>query len=204
MRLLGLSVSVRPRKGFFEPVMVEKGQDFLGDVRLEGFAAAIIHGFVEHVTIVGGRERLSGETVESLLPFWRSVVEEDDEGLYILRPKAEAFWMVRHFGVGWEHVSWCESVGNTGGNVQTIKSLSHEDTFVSSNLYHLPRAMMDLYAANVFLPTVPAEALFLLRGADAEARLQKRLGETPLGRRMWFEAKGAHDKIVGRYKALSS
>jgi hypothetical protein len=112
--------------------------------------------------------------------------------------------MVRHFGVGWERVSWRESVGNTGGNVQTIKTLVTDGAFVSSNLYHLPRAMMDLAAENIFVPAVPAEALFLLQGGEAGARLQDRLGETPLGRRMWHEAKGAHDKIVGRYKALSS
>lgn len=75
MRLLGLSISVRARKGCLEPVTVEKGEDFLGDVRLEGFAAALEYSLVEHVTIVGGRERLSDEQVQSLSPFWRDGVE---------------------------------------------------------------------------------------------------------------------------------
>jgi hypothetical protein len=83
---------------------------------------------------------------------------------------------------------------------------------ISSNLYHLPRALMDIHEAGISnVLAVPAEAYWVAEEtANPERRdivrrqLSDALGPGPLADRLAAEIQGAADKLNKQYQPLSS
>jgi len=172
----------------FRPAQFDLGaaKDLFGDIRLEGFASLIRLGFAQNLTVVGG-----------------------DEGRYkndnpVNRADAIRLMLVKDHGLGENMISSFPSRSNTGGNVAIIKRLTEgadaASVCVVSNLYHLPRAALDLSAAGLQVPLYPAEAFILMENPSRKNELVERLGDESLAERYMEEAQGVADKLLGKYK----
>lgn len=173
-------------KSGFRPAKYDMGgvQELFGDVRIDGFAAALRLGIFEKITIVGG-----------------------DEGRYkndnpINRAFAIREMLIHDHGIAPSLVDAVPSKSNTLGNVGIIKDRStSDDDVVVSNLYHLPRAAMDIASAGLRLGMMAAEAYVLLEDPKAKQHIIKALGGGPLAMRYAEEVQGMADKLRGTYQS---
>lgn len=190
-RAFGLAFDIQrsplTRSGF-EPAPFDLGggKDLFADVRLDGFAALLRLGFADSLTIVGGDEgRYKGE-----MPV-------------VNRAEAIASMLVHDRGIPPELVNGIPSRSNTGGNVAIIREMIAQtggDGCVVSNLYHVPRAALDMRAAGLTLPLYAAEAFILMESPDRKSELIERLGGSALAERYAEEAQGIAHKLLGTYK----
>ncbi len=191
--LFGLAFDVRRanNKSGFQPSKFDSGGqlELFGDLRLWGFAAALKLGIAESMVLAGGDEKeYAGETP------------------IVNRAESIRAMLIYDFGIDEQRVQAYPSRSNTGGNVEIIKRvleerrLAPEDCGLSTNLYHLPRAHMDLMANGLSaLPMYAAEAFWLLEDPDRKDDLPHFLGEGPLADRVTGEIQGVADKIRGTY-----
>ena len=183
--------SEKRTKSGFEPAVFDlgAGKELFGDIRLDGFAAMLRIGFAEHLVVIGG-----------------------DEGRYknelpvINRAWAIREMLVHDFEIAPDRVLSFSSKSNTDGNIAIIKAVMAEFVVeetanfgVISNLYHLPRARLDLDAGGLILSTYAAEAFWLLEQDDRKDLLVERFGGGPLAERIAEEVQGIADKIRGSY-----
>ncbi len=167
------------------PFDMGAGKELFGDLRLRGFAAMLHLNAVETLTIVGG-----------------------DEGRYkhenptINRAEAIRAMLVEDFGIDTSRVYAVASKSNTLGNVGIIRERSRSsDDIVVSNLYHLPRAAMDLAAHGLQVRCIAAEAFLLIADRSCKDAIIESLGGGPLAERYAEEAQGIADKIIGTYQS---
>lgn len=180
------------RKSGFKPAQFDlgAGKELFGDLRLDGFAAALNIGFADVLVLAGGDEgRYKGETP------------------VINRAWAIREMLVHDYGIDPQRIQSFASKSNTLGNVGIIRDFIAEHTQtldecgLLTNLYHLPRAHMDVVAHDVPLRLFAAEALYLLEEPDRKNDLVRRLGEGPMAERMAEEIAGIADKIRGSYQS---
>lgn len=188
---LAFDIEKAPTKSGFKPAQFDlgAGKELFGSLRLDGFASALQTGIVETLVIAGG-----------------------DEGRYKNEPEAiNRAWAIREmlvhdFGIVADRIQSFPSRSNTGGNIAIFKSVIAErkidtaECCLVTNLYHLPRASMDLHANGLSMQLIAAEAFWLLEDIDRKNMLIERLGEGPLAERCAEEIQGVADKIRGTYK----
>lgn len=185
-------------KSGFRPAQFDlgSGKELFGLVRIAGWAAMIRLDIVDHLTIVGG-----------------------DEGRYkedpINRAVAIREMLIRDYEVDASRVDAVPSKSNTLGNVGIIRDRSTSPSdIVVTNLYHIPRAAMDLAAQGLSLPMIAAEAFTLLEAKRGEKEhnneglfalkknlLIESLGGGPLAERCAEEIQGIADKLDGSYQS---
>jgi hypothetical protein len=198
--VLGLAFDVEKASSpsGFKPARFDQGaqKELFADVRLLGFAAALKSGLAQRIIIAGGDEgRYKGEEP------------------VINRAEAIRLMLIRDHGIDPELVTAYASRSNTGGNIaifaeKIVASRQAISSFaLMSNLYHLPRAMVDLAAAGFseVIP-VPAEAAILFQHPKdqidpVKSEIIRMLGEGPLAERVAEEAAGIADKLRGSYEA---
>lgn len=183
------------RTSGFKPAQFDRSaaKDLFGDLRLDGFAALLRIGFARKLVIIGGNEkRYENET-----------------------PQINRAWAIREMlihdcGISPDVVASISSKANTTGNVDAMAewmregNLSIRECAVVSNHYHLPRASVDLVAADLPIPLYAAEAFWLIDGPDARLNeLIERLDGGRMAERMASEIKGIADKVIGSYKPLA-
>jgi hypothetical protein len=193
--LFGLAFDIEKdagRKSGFKPASIDLGigKELFGDVRLDGFAAALTTGFADELVLAGGDEgRYKGETQ------------------VINRAWAIREMLIHDCGIDAERIKSFASKSNTLGNVGIIRDFiamngrSLDECGLMTNLYHLPRAHMDIVAHDVPLRLFAAEALYLIEQPDRKNDLVARLGEGPMAERMVEEIAGIADKIRGSYQS---
>ena len=193
--LFGLAFDVQRdtgRKSGFKPALIDLGvgKDLFGDLRLDGFAAALRTGFADTLILAGGDEgRYKGETPT------------------VNRAWAIGQMLVHDYGFDERKIQTFASKSNTLGNVGIIgdfiamNGLDIGDCGLMTNLYHLPRAHMDIVAHNLPLRLFAAESLWLIEQPERKNDLVRRLGEGPMAERMAEEVAGIADKIRGSYKS---
>jgi hypothetical protein len=178
--------SSRTRSGF-EPAQFDlgSGKDLFGNLRLQGFAAMLQLNIVNTLTIVGGDEgRYKGETP------------------IINRASAIRLMLVKDYDIDPLRVDAQASKSNTLGNVGIIRDRStSDDDIVVTNLYHIPRAALDIAAAGLRLKLFAAEAFLLLQNPSFKDAIIERLGGGALAERCGEEIQGIADKIRGTYKS---
>lgn len=212
--ILGLSVAVELNGASFRPQHEQHGLPLFGTLRWAGWASALKAGYADKLIVVGGIERLNDRACPPGVG-WRCETSGDIR--CVPRGLAACYALALDYGVDHSRLDWRHSEGNTGGNAATIRRLVEEfspsyNIFISTNHYHLPRALMDLHAAGVFsIQSVPAEAYWIAEKARASGlgkedldNLIKELGGGPLAKRTAAEIKGISDKINNRYCPLSS
>lgn len=173
------------------------GKALFGDLRLDGFAAALKTGFAKRLVLAGGNE---GRYKDELQP--------------INRAMAIRQMLVVDYDIDTARIDWFESRSNTGGNIQIIRDvmakqgLDISQVALMSNLYHTVRASMDLSAAGLPMRLFAAEGLWLVEGGKHETEgwlrkndLLRRVGDDPHSERCVEEMAGIADKILGTYKA---
>lgn len=179
------------RKSGFKPAQFDlgAGKELFGDLRLDGFASLLRIGFAQRLVIVGGNEgRYKNETP------------------VINRAAAIREMLLRDYDIPPDRVSSFASNSNTGGNIAVIgaqmkqSALGWGDCAVVSNLYHLPRAFLDLTAGNLPVPIYAAEAFWLLEDERRKNDLIERLGGGALAERITEEVQGIAHKLRGTYK----
>lgn len=180
------------RKSGFKPASIDLGigKELFGDLRLDGFAAALKTGFADELILAGGDEgRYKGET-----------------------PVINRAWAIREilihdYGIDSARIQSFASKSNTLGNVGIIRDFiagnerSLDKCGLMTNLYHLPRAHMDVVAHDMPLRLFAAESLYLIEQPDRKNDLVRRLGEGPMAERMAEEISGIADKIRGWYRS---
>jgi hypothetical protein len=193
--LFGLAFDIEKdesRKSGFKPASIDLGigKELFGDLRLDGFAAALTTGFADELVLAGGDEgRYKGETP------------------VINRAWAIREMLIHDYGIDARRVKSFASKSNTLGNVGIIREFirengrSLEECGLMTNLYHLPRAHMDIVAHDVPLQLFAAESLYLIEQPDRKNDLVRRLGEGPMAERMAEEIAGIADKIRGSYQS---
>ena len=193
--LFGLAFDVEKdssRKSGFKPASIDLGigKELFGDLRLDGFAAALRCGFADELILAGGDEgRYKGETP------------------IINRASAIMQMLIHDYCVDASRVQAFASKSNTLGNVGIIRDFikangrSVDECGLITNLYHLPRAHMDVIAHDVPLRLFAAESLYLIERPDTKNELVHRLGEGPMAERMAEEIAGIADKIRGSYES---
>lgn len=173
------------------------GKELFGSVRISGWAAMMRLGIVDRLTIVGG-----------------------DEGRYkndhpINRAVAIREMLIHDYEVDAARVDAVPSKSNTLGNVGIIRDRSTSpNDIVVTNLYHIPRAAMDMAAQRLTLPMIAAEAFTLLEAKRDEREhnntdllalkknlLIESLGGGPLAERCAEEIQGIADKLDGSYQS---
>ena len=188
---LAFDIEKGPTNSGFWPAQIDlgAGKELFGDLRLEGFAALLSSDYAETLVLAGG-----------------------DEGRYknatpvINRAAAIREMLIGDFNIAPDRVLSFPSRSNTGGNIAIIKSvmtdrgLAGADCALISNHYHIPRALLDLYAAGINMRAYPAESFLLLEDAARKNDLIERLGGGPLAERCAEEIQGIADKIRGTYK----
>ena len=170
----------------YEPAKYDMGgiQELFGGLRLAGFAAMVRIGAVDKLTIVGG-----------------------DEGRYkndnpINRAVAIRLMLIHDFGIDPQRVDAVPSKSNTLGNVGIIRERSaSRDDIVTTSLYHIPRAAMDIAAAGLSLQMIAAEAYMLLEDRSTKDRIIHELGGNALAMRCAEEIQGIADKLDGIYQS---
>jgi hypothetical protein len=176
----------------FQPARFDLGaaKALFGDLRLEGFAAAIKTGFAKKLVIAGGDEvRYKGETP------------------IINRAWAIGQMLVHDYGIDAGKIETFASKSNTLGNVGIFKDylknhLHYSEGFaLMTNLYHGPRAEMDMTANLIPMQFIAAEAMILVENPDMKNELVHRLGDGPLAERYVEELAGIADKIRGTYQS---
>lgn len=216
--LLGLSASVEAGRSTFRPLTQQHGIPLLAVSRWRGFAAAINHGFAEKLVMLGGQEKLKETEVPSDVRAMLDAKPDPDGYIMVPRGLATIHGLIRAYEVPADRLDYEVTVGNTGGNVGAINrvlkasGLQPEEVGVSTNLYHLPRAFMDLHDAGfTAIKPIPAEAFWLATTAkDSPKRkvmlgqLTDEFGQSPLTKRVVMELNGAADKLLDSYEALSS
>ncbi len=179
------------RKSGFKPAQTDlgSGKQLFGDLRLDGFAALLQTGFAQHLVVLGGYEGgYKGE-----LPV-------------INRAWSIREMLVHDLGIDPNLVLSIPSASNTGGNIAAIGAKMEADTIsptdcaLVSNLYHLPRAFLDLMAGNLPIPIYAVEAFWLLEDESRKAKLIERFGGGSLAERMAEEVQGIAHKLRGTYK----
>lgn len=179
------------RKSGFKPAQFDlgSGKELFGELRLEGFAGLLKIGFAKRLIIVGGNEgRYKTETPT------------------INRAWAIREMLVHDFGINPDNVASVASNSNTGGNIIAIASrikadvLDWGDCAVVTSHYHVPRAHLDLVAANLPIPIYAAEAFWLLENESRKNELIERLGGGPLAERISEELQGVAHKLNATYK----
>ena len=166
------------------------GLSLFGDLRLHGFAVAIQSGLAERIILAGG-----------------------DEGRYkeeqpiINRAEAIKAMLEADFGIDPNLVTAFPSRSNTGGNIaifaREIESSGRQqsDFALMTNLYHLPRASIDMAAKGLLgVNAIAAEAALLYANPACKEAIIRRLGEGSLAERYAEEAAGIADKLRGTYK----
>jgi hypothetical protein len=176
--------------GGFLPARFDFGarKELYGDLRLNGFAALLRTGFAKRLIIVGGDEAAYKDETPSINQGW--AIRE---------------MLICGFDIDPARVEAVESKSDTSGNIAAIAAKMKDDGLdarscaVVSNLYHLPRAAMDLAAAGLPMPLYPAESFILLEDERHRDALIERLEEGRLGGRVAQEALGIADKLRGTY-----
>ncbi|HVM73363.1 MAG TPA: hypothetical protein VMU13_00595 [Candidatus Paceibacterota bacterium] len=114
-RAFGLAFDVErdsERRSGFKPAEIQLGPQMplpmYGELRLHGFAATIMGGFCEHITIVGKDEKRINDCV-------------------VYQGNAICEMLVRDLGVPREQVSWNTSDSNTGHTLEVIRKMVYED-----------------------------------------------------------------------------
>lgn len=193
--LFGLAFDIEKepgRRSGFKPASFDMGvgKELFGDLRLEGFAAALKTGFADEIVLAGGDEgRYKNETP------------------VINRAWAIREMLIHDFGIDPRRVQSFASKSNTLGNVGIIRDFMGQskkplsECGLMSNLYHLPRAHLDIVAHDVPLRLFAAESLLLIEQPAIKNDLVQRLGEGPLAERMVEEIGGIADKIRGAYQS---
>lgn len=173
------------------------GKELFGSLRISGWAAMMRLNIVDRLTIVGG-----------------------DEGRYkndnpINRAVAIREMLIKGYEIDASRVDAVPSKSNTLGNVGIIRDRSTSSgDIVVTNLYHIPRAAMDIAANGLSLQMIAAEAFTLL---EAKRQAKERsdqdffeikknmlidsLGGGPLAERMAEELQGIADKLDGTYQS---
>lgn len=173
-------------KSGYEPARFDlgSGKELFGTIRLAGFAAMLRLNIVETLTIVGG-----------------------DEGRYkndnpINRAVAIREMLIHDLGMDPGRVDAVASKSNTLGNVGIIKDRSTSpDDIVVTNLYHIPRAAMDIAAAGLKLQMIAAEAFVVLEHPDTKEFVIEVFGGGPLAERCAEEIQGIAAKLAGTYQS---
>src|SRR5262249_51819065 len=132
------------------PVNLRFQTPLFGELRLQGFAAAIEGNFVETLIIIGGAEdRYPAEQIS--------------------RPRAIKANVERDYGADALRVYCILSEPNTAGNAISIRAALSEmrlapgDCALLSSHYHLPRAWFELLQRGITnMVPVPAEALLCI------------------------------------------
>jgi len=180
------------KKSGFQPANFDMGagKELFGDLRLEGFAAALKTGFAKKLLIAGGDEqRYKGESP------------------VINRAWAIGQMLVHDHGIDADKIETFASRSNTMGNVDFFKDFIQKNVMaldqsgLMTNLYHLPRASMDMAAKQIPVQGFAAEALLLVENKDRKNELIHRLGDGPLAERYVEELAGIADKIRGTYQS---
>lgn len=185
--IFGLAFDVErdpDRKSGFKPASYDlgSGKELFGDIRLDGFAALLLMGAAKRFIIVGGNEgRYKGETPT------------------VNRAEAIRLMLIHDFGIDPALIEAIPSASNTGGNITIVREHGKGSFAVTSNLYHLPRAAMDMQAAGITAPMIATEAFWLLEDRSRKNLLIERLGGGPLAERMTEEVQGIADKLSGTY-----
>lgn len=212
--ILGLSVAVEGHAGTFRPRQEQYGIPLFGDLRWKGWAAALNAGYADRLIVIGGLERLSATDCP---PDIGRKDADRDGGCLVPRGAACCHALTTEFGVDRAKVDWKHSIGNTGGNAVAIKEIMDDlstdyDFVISSNHYHLPRALMDLQACDIGnVRSVPAEAFWVaeqtaagVQRASIADNLTAKFGGGPLAARIAAEIQGVADKLNNRYQPLSA
>lgn len=166
------------------------GKELFAPERLDGFAAALNTGFADELILAGGDEgRYKGETPT------------------INRAWAIGQMLIGDYDIDPRRIQTFASKSNTLGNVGIIRDFMQRnerslgDCGIMTNLYHLPRAHMDLDAHGIPLRLFAAEALWLIEHPDGKNDLVHRFGEGPMAERMVEEVAGIADKLRGSYQS---
>ncbi len=211
--ILGLSVAVECDAGSFRPRHEQHGLALFGDLRWTGWASALNAGYADRLIVIGGVERLN---IKACVPGVGSPCTSDRDIICVPRGEACCHALSAKHGVADSKLSWKLSEGNTGGNATAIKEIVQDlspscNLVISSNHYHLPRALMNLHAAGVAgIAAVPAEAYWVAEQSRAGRKisctrmaLTDAFGGGPLAARFAAEIQGAADKINNQYAPLS-
>lgn len=193
--LFGLAFDIEkaPTKSGFKPADIDLGvgKALFGDLRLAGFAAALQTGFAKRLVLTGGDEgRYKGEGIN--------------------RAWAIGQMLIHDYDIDGDRIRTFPSKSNTLGNVGIIKSFIEEHdirfagTGLMTNLYHLPRASMDLVAHDIPLQLFAAESLWLIEHPELKDELLSRLGGGLLAERAVEEIAGIADKIRGSYESKTN
>ncbi len=197
------------REGEFVPRDDHFGIPLLGDLRLRGWVAALLGGYAQKLIVVGGYEEIPASDGFDLVdPFLNS----GDAVSRVPRGYAICHALQHQYGVPADKLEWRLSKPNTQGNAAVIERILSADEvqgahLVSSNHYHLPRAMMNIQDAGLEgVGCIPAEAYLLAvteRGSEGCERVKKellgRFGPGPLSERVIAELTGVADALNGCY-----
>lgn len=165
------------------PFDLGAGKDLFGDLRLEGFAALLRIGFARQLILVGGDE---GRYKNTPYPINRAV--------------AIGEMLIKDYGISTDRIRCIPSRSNTSGNVAIIKAEPRDSTALVTNLYHIPRASLDLWSAELSMPSIAAEAFILIENPNRKNELIERLGGSAFAERAAEEIHGIADKLRGTYK----
>jgi len=168
----------------FKPALMDLGAglELFGELRLWGFASLLLGGYARKLIVVGGNEG-----------------RYKDERPVINRAEAIRQMLIHDHGVLPDKVEAIPSASNTGGNIAIIKKRGRGRFAVVSNHYHLPRAAMDMTAAGITAPLIPAESFWLLEDRSHKDMLIDLLDGGPLAQRVAEEIQGIADKLGGTY-----